>query len=395
MTNLNLYLTNFTSGGTWTVVSYPSIIPVIVSSAVNFTALPSGDYVFRYTISTLTCNDFTDITIKKFGVVLANQTVSCTKTLNLYSVVENIPNTMDVFLKDNSQYIYGKLNSVITDTCTNQVNKQQNNEDTSNQSFRGKVYLKYTIPLTTGMYVKSMQFIDTTSKIVNTFNLDPTTTTYLNPTLPCFAVVTQSELYVGQLTFLTSLRNLIRNTLCSFYGATINDSDITCNSISGNLEIKIACNHNANYWIGTTKTATLIYNNGSDVSITPIFDIKVCTISVGENVNCSLGLATKPFVNFTIDVNNTNYNNIVLLNNKYLIAGSLTTPVLTTTCNNFVLTMTPNTECNYKIVTWYKGTDVIAEQVDSIVLYNNFVSLGTYTVDVKCNSCTTITSITI
>jgi hypothetical protein len=395
MTNLNSYLTNFTSGGTWTVVSYPSTIPVIVSDVVNFVSLPSGDYVFRYTVSTLTCNESTDITIKKFGVALSNQTVSCTKSLNLYSVVENTPNTMDVFLKNNTQYIYGKLNSVVTDTCTNQVIKQQDNEFESNQSYRGKVYLKYTIPLTTGTYIKSMQFIDTTSNTVNTFDLNPTTTSYLNPALPCSTSVTQSELYVGQLTFFTSLRNLIRNALCSFYGATINDSDITCSSVSGNLEIKIACNYNANYWVGTTKTATLIYNNGLDVNITPVFDIEVCAISIIENVNCSLGLTTTPFVNFTIDENNTNYNNIVLLNSKYLITGSLTTPVLTTTCNNFVLTMTPNTECNYKIVTWYKGTDIIAEQVDSVVLYNSAVNSGTYTVDVKCNSCTTITSITI
>lgn len=400
--NLFSYITNYTTGGTWSNVSYPSTAPTISGGNVDFTSLPKGEYVFRYRVTTGSCTSDTFVTVTKFGITLTNTATTCTKTLSLYNN-NNEANKLDVYTKSDSKYVFASTVELIDSSCGVSVTKTFNNEATGEEGTRGKVYYTHTIPAVTGTYIKSIKLTDNVSNVSVTVNLNPTTTPYLNPALPCSTTVVQSDLYFGQLGYATHLRNLIKNAMCVLYGATTDNYDVVVTTSGSDIKIKTACKNNpSGLWVGIQSSIqapnqdTVVYNDTSiDHTVYPTFEIVPTSLFILEDVSCATGLTTKPYVTYSIDTVNSNYLNIILLSNSYSITGDLLgSPVFSTVCNNHLLKVTTNTNCPTQTITWIKdGTPHNEQNVDELIVLES--ETGVYTVVVNCDSCTKSESVTI
>lgn len=396
MTNLFSYITGYTSGGTWTNESYPSTPPTITSGNVNFASLPNGVYVFKYTVTSTSCTMETLLTITKVGVTLTNTSTTCTKSIGLHAVSNNDTNKMDVYTLANDKYIYGKVNGLINSTCSANVIKEFTNQIPAQEYARGKLYLTHTIPAVTNTYVKSLQIVDSISNTTVNIDLNPTTTPYLNPALPCTSPVTQTQLYFGQTGLPTQLRQLIMNAMCVLYGATADNYEVVVTTNSNTIFIKLACkNTPSSLWVGIPSTKLAVYNNTSiDVTSTAAFEVAKTNIEINENVGCTTSLVTNPYVTFTVDTVTSSYVNIVLLNNIYTITGDNDlTPVLSTTCNNYTLVATVNATCVFESYTWLKNGNQLDFNTNTIEVDSN--ATGTYTVIVNCDDCQKSVSVTI
>lgn len=395
-TNLFSYITGYTSGGTWTNVSYPSTPPTITSGSVNFTSLPVGLYTFKYTVTSTSCTMETLLSITKVGITLTDTALTCTKSISFYEPYTNDANKMNVYTGGDSKYVYAAVNGLIQSDCGVDVVKPFSNEDITQESNRGKLYLTHTIPAVTNTYIKSLEIIDSVSNTTVNLNLNPTTTTYLNPALPCSSPVTQSLLYFGQTGYAAQLRQLILNAMCVLYGATSDNFDVVVLTDSTTIRIKLGCkNAPSSLWIGIPSTKHAVYNNTTtDVTSTAAFEITKTSVLVNENIGCTTNLASTPYINFTIDTLASSYTSIVLLNNVYTVAGDNNlAPVLSTICNNHILQATVNTNCIFKSYQWLKNGVVLDFNTNSISVESS--ATGTYTVIVNCDDCQKSASVSI
>jgi len=402
MINLYSYIVNYTTGGTWTNILYPSTAPTISGGNVDFTSLPKGEYVFRYRVISSSCTSDTLVTITKFGITLTNTSTTCTKTLSLYNS-NNEVNKLDVYTKPDSKYIFASVTELIDSSCNASISKTFNNEATGEEGTRGKIYYTHTFPAVTGTYVKNLKVTDNVSNVAVNLNLNPTTTPYLNPALPCTTPVVQADLYFGQLGYATQLRNLIKNAMCVLYGATTDNYDVIVTTGSSDIKIKIGCKNNpSGLWVGiqsslaTPNTDTAVYNDTTtDHTTYPTFEILPVSLAILEDVSCAVGLTTQPYVNFTIDTVNSNYLNIILTAYSFNISGNLLgSPVLTTNCNNYILKVTANTNCPTQTITWLRnGVGHNEQNVDTLTVLES--QTGVYTAVVDCEGCSKTESVTI
>lgn len=404
MVNLFSYIDNYTTGGVWSTVSYPSTAPTLSGGLVDFTSLPKGSYVFRYRVTSGSCTTDTLVTIVKFGITLSNTTSSCTKSLSLFNS-NNEANKLDIYTKVNDSYVYASVVELIDSSCSASIAKTFNNEAVSEQGRRGKVVYTHTIPAVNGTYIKELKVTDNIFNTTLALNLNPTTTPYLNPSLPCATTVVDTDCYFGQLGYATTLHNLIKNALCVEYGATSGlNYDLTVTTTSNSITITLGCKNSPNgLWVGIlstnqvliNSTDRLIYNNTvTDINHQAVLTVIPTSLFIVEDVSCSTGLTTNPYVTFQVVPDFTNYVNIVLTNSTESITGNNITPTTTTVCNNHVLKVTTNTPCPTQTITWIKdGTPHNEQNIDELTVLEN--QTGIYTVQVNCNSCIKSESITI